>query len=43
VYQESEVTTMRFDHESLGKIRGVILAIVGALILIAYVVSRLRG
>jgi hypothetical protein len=34
---------MRLTQESLGKARVVVLAVVGVLILIAYVVSRVRG
>jgi hypothetical protein len=34
---------MRWTQENLVKARGIVLVAVGALILIAYVVSRLHG
>jgi len=33
---------MRSNHESLGTARGIIMAIVGVLILVAFLVSRLH-
>ena len=33
---------MRLHHESLGTARGIIMAIVGVLVLLAFVVSRLH-
>jgi len=33
---------MRLNHESLGAARGIIMAIVGVLVLLAFVVSRLH-
>ena len=33
---------MRRTHESLGRIRGIVMAVVGVLILIAFIVSRLH-
>jgi hypothetical protein len=33
---------MRRTHESLGKARGIVMTIVGVLILIAFIVSRLH-
>jgi len=33
---------MRLNHESLGTARGIIMAIVGVLVLLAFVVSRLH-
>jgi hypothetical protein len=34
---------MRWNQESLVKVRGIVIFVVGALILLAYVISRLRG
>jgi len=34
---------MRWTQESLGRIRVIVMIVVGALILTAYVLSRLRG
>jgi len=33
---------MRLNHESLGTARGIIMAIVGVLVFLAFVVSRLH-
>jgi hypothetical protein len=33
---------MRRTHESLGRIRGIVMAVVGVLILIAFIVRRLH-
>ncbi len=33
---------MRRTHESLGTVRGIVMAVVGVLILIAFIVSRLH-
>jgi hypothetical protein len=33
----------RWTQESLGRIRAIVMVVVGALILLAYVVSRVRG
>lgn len=32
---------MRWTQESLGKARGIVMVVVGALVLIAYLISRL--
>jgi hypothetical protein len=34
---------MRWTRESLGRIRAIVMIVVGALILAAYLLSRLRG
>ncbi len=33
---------MRLNHESLGTARGIVMAIVGVLILLAFIASRLH-
>jgi hypothetical protein len=33
---------MRYRQESLGKARGIVMAVVGVLILVAFLVSRLH-
>jgi hypothetical protein len=33
---------MRYTHESLGKARGIVMTVVGVLILVAFLVSRLH-
>jgi hypothetical protein len=33
---------MRWNQESLGTIRGIVMAVVGMLILLAFIVSRLH-
>jgi len=33
---------MRYTHESLGKTRGIVMAVVGVLILLAFIASRLH-
>jgi hypothetical protein len=34
---------MRWTQESLGRIRAIVMIVIGALILVAYILSRLRG
>jgi hypothetical protein len=34
---------MRWTRESLGRIRAIVMIIVGALILLTYILSRVRG
>ena len=33
---------MRYTHESLGKARGIVMTVVGVLILLAFIASRLH-
>ena len=34
--------TLRLNHESLGTARGIVMAVVGVLLLIAFVIGRLH-
>jgi len=39
----SRAGTMRWTQESLGRIRAIVMIAIGALILVAYILSRRRG
>jgi hypothetical protein len=38
-----EATMARYTQESLGRVRAIVMVVVGALILLAYVITRVRG